>query len=242
MIDNSAHTPLLPLFKGCSLGPCFYAKLWDFLKAYPSHLSRNAKRCIPAEIREDLLWWNRLLADFNAVLIFDETHREITQLFTDAFKKLPLMCFGHPRISPKPRPLLPRLSILANCRSIRIRTARALMSLKLKRFSLPLNFGQNFGYVIGSSLHWQLNCWVWPFKNTLIGQPHAPLRELLLLASKYDIVIEARWIKSEENGLADALSRFDEKKVANLCPYWQHPFSSMIHPQPIYNQYQVLSL
>ena len=30
--------------------------------------------------------------------------------------------------------------------------------------------------------------------NTLIGQPNAPLRELLLLASKYDIVIEARWV------------------------------------------------
>ena len=58
-------------------------KLWNFLKAYPSHLSRTAKRRIPAEIREDLLWWNRLLPDFNGVLIFDETHRESTRLFTD---------------------------------------------------------------------------------------------------------------------------------------------------------------
>ena len=74
------------------------------------------------------------------------------------------------------------------------------------------------------------------------GQPNAPLRELLLLASKYDIVIEACWIRSEDNGLADALSRFDDRKVANLCPYWQSPFSSMIRPQPIYNQYQVRSL
>ncbi len=69
--------------KAVRLGRIFMRKLWDFLKAYPSHLSRTAKRCIPAEIREDLLWWNRLLPDFNGVLFFDETHRGITQLFTD---------------------------------------------------------------------------------------------------------------------------------------------------------------
>lgn len=54
-------------------------------------------------------------------------------------------------------------------------------------------------------------------KNTLISKSNALLREFLLLISKYDIVLEACWIKSKKNGLVDAFSRFDKKKVANLC-------------------------
>lgn len=144
--------------KAVRLGRVFMRKLWDFLKAYPSHLSRTAKRRIPTEIREDLQWWNRLLPDFNGVLFFDETHREKTQLFTDAsLSGLGGFYYNTPDIFwtsahiPKPRPLLLRLSILANRRSIRVPTGKALMCLKWKLFSLPLNFGQNFGYAIGSS-------------------------------------------------------------------------------------------
>lgn len=47
-------------------------------------MSRTAKRRIPTEIRGDLLWWNRLLPEFNGVLFFDETHRETVQFYTDA--------------------------------------------------------------------------------------------------------------------------------------------------------------
>lgn len=44
----------------------------------------------------------------------------------------------------------------------------------------------------------------------------------------YIIIIEARWIKSADNGLADALSRGNLVLIANLCPHWQAPLSPML--------------
>jgi hypothetical protein len=57
-------------------------------------------------------------------------------------------------------------------------------------------------------------------KHTLSSPANAPLRNTLLCAAGSDIVIVPRWISGESNGLADALSRFDIEKVANLCPHW----------------------
>ncbi len=45
---------------------------------------------------------------------------------------------------------------------------------------------------------------------TLKGLPNAIVREIWLLAAKWNIVIEADWIEGKKNRLADALSRFDE--------------------------------
>ena len=44
--------------KAVCLGRVFMRKLWEFLKAYPLHLSYTAKQRISTEIWEDLLWWN----------------------------------------------------------------------------------------------------------------------------------------------------------------------------------------
>jgi hypothetical protein len=53
------------------------------------------------------------------------------------------------------------------------------------------------------------------------GDSAAPLREIFRLASQWDIVLSAFWLSSEANGLADAISRRDDRKVANLCPQLQ---------------------
>lgn len=58
---------------------------------------------------------------------------------------------------------------------------------------------------------------------TLTGPANAPLREIWLLAAKWDIVIEPYSIEGKKNGLADALSRFDEDRLIDLCPHWQNP-------------------
>ena len=69
---------------------------------------------------------------------------------------------------------------------------------------------------------------------TLRGPPNAPLREILFLAAKWDIVIEPHWIEGKRNGLADALSRFDEDRLTVLRPFWQNPSHSMSRQPPIY--------
>ena len=52
--------------------------------------------------------------------------------------------------------------------------------------------------------------------KSIKGPPLQPLRTILLMAAVLDIEIKARWIPSEENVIADAASRHDFKKLANL--------------------------
>jgi len=44
------------------------------------------------------------------------------------------------------------------------------------------------------------------------------LRRCLLLAAEYDLELEAEWISTNANALADALSRFDYEKITDLAP------------------------
>jgi hypothetical protein len=53
-------------------------------------------------------------------------------------------------------------------------------------------------------------------KKSIRGPAIEPLQKLLLLAGAYDIVVRAIWISTEENAIADALSRFDKKRLTNL--------------------------
>ncbi len=70
------------------------------------------------------------------------------------------------------------------------------------------------------------------------GPPNASLREIWLLAAKWDIVSEAHWIEGKKNGLANSLSRFDEEILIDLCSHWQNSSHTMtssllliFHPQ-----------
>ena len=54
--------------------------------------------------------------------------------------------------------------------------------------------------------------------QTIRGSSIDVLRRCLLLATDHDLEIEARWIPTNANTLADALSRFDYEKITNLAP------------------------
>ena len=54
----------------------------------------------------------------------------------------------------------------------------------------------------------------WTTRSSAIS----PLREIALLSAKQDIQIQPIWIPSQENLLADLLSRRDFKKLANTFP------------------------
>ena len=53
-------------------------------------------------------------------------------------------------------------------------------------------------------------------KHSIKGFSLQPLRSILLIAAVYDIAIQAFWISSEENRVADSASRFDYKRLANI--------------------------
>jgi hypothetical protein len=58
-------------------------------------------------------------------------------------------------------------------------------------------------------------------KGTLNSSANGELRSLLCLAAELDILIQPQWVAGKANELADALSRFDLKTIANWCPHWQ---------------------
>ena len=45
-----------------------------------------------------------------------------------------------------------------------------------------------------------------------------PLKQLLLLAAARDMDLYPTWLSSEDNALADALSRLDLPRIADICP------------------------
>ena len=53
------------------------------------------------------------------------------------------------------------------------------------------------------------------------------LRRCLLLAAEYDLEIDVNWISTHENTLADALSRFDFLKRADIALQLVYPTSSL---------------
>ena|SRR5437762_8018748 len=53
-------------------------------------------------------------------------------------------------------------------------------------------------------------------KRTIRGTAIRPLQTLFLLAARRNIDVAAVWVPSQANALADALSRFDKKRIANL--------------------------
>ena len=63
--------------------------------------------------------------------------------------------------------------------------------------------------------------------GTIRGAPMRILRRCLLLATDYDLDIEARWVSTTENALADALSRADYLRIANIAPQLISPTSNL---------------
>jgi hypothetical protein len=53
-------------------------------------------------------------------------------------------------------------------------------------------------------------------KRSIRGPAIRPLRTMLLIAAVFDIAVRSHWIPSEENVIADAASRHDFKRLANL--------------------------
>ena len=63
--------------------------------------------------------------------------------------------------------------------------------------------------------------------QTIRGSSIDVLCRCLLLATDHDLEIEARWIPTNANTLADALSLFDYEKITNLAPQLIPPTSSL---------------
>ena len=224
---NEAET-LAGFLSFCSqvvrLGRAFTSSLWEFIAAFPP---TQGKRRIPFFLRQDLRWWCISLPAHNGILFFDDASRPPIQLFTDACLK-GMGGFHYNSASSNWR---------ANIHAIAPTQAYA-MQTKDAHTTERINFHE-----VNAILE-ALHRWGAQFKrarliintdntnafhglksNRLRGNANQILRRALAIAAQYDIIIEPRWLSSEENALADALSRFDSAQIANLCPHWQTPFN-----------------
>jgi hypothetical protein len=58
-------------------------------------------------------------------------------------------------------------------------------------------------------------------KGSIKGQAISPLLQIAMHIAHYNIELHCMWIPTKENALADALSRWDTEKIANLFPNLQ---------------------
>jgi hypothetical protein len=55
-------------------------------------------------------------------------------------------------------------------------------------------------------------------KGSIKGQAITLLRQMAMHIALHDIQLHCVWIPTKENTLAEALSRWDTEKIANLSP------------------------
>lgn len=208
------------------LGWVFMRSLWDFIASYPSQSSSYTKRRMSSAVQKDLTWWNTLLPTYNGVLFFDESKRPTIQLYTDASLQ-GLEGFFYYGVCPWPEAMIPQTNAFTASTlgdsHINVYEVQAIL-LAFQTWSHQWKNHQVSVVTDNTTAYEGLK------KHTLRGSANTPLREILLLAAKQDIVIVPCWISSGQNGLADALSRGDKQTIANLCPYWQNQ-SSTLHLQ-----------
>ena len=201
----SAVVPLVQTFLRC---------LYNMELYFPPR-TRHAKRRLSREAQKDLAWWAEVLQNPPERAIARKT-REVVLAWSDAASRKGLRGYSLSGSQTSPRPesafsitLPPYLA--KDKEHINKGEMRAVEQVRLYRGGKWR--GKRLVIHIDNSavVHGLIN-------QTMRGAPMRVLRRCLLLAAAYDLDLEARWVSTTENALADALSRFDLKKIADLAP------------------------
>ena len=218
------------------LGRLHLHTIWTFIASFPQHKPHFIRRWIPKAVQEDLLWWRDLLPLWNGILFFDNSTRSNISLFTDA------SCFGLggffitgtvdgtesidyseiPDTNAFAMPIITQEGIL----DINIHEMEAIH----RAFSI---WGPSWSKKTVKVFTDNTTCQRGLQKQTLYEAAFKPLRQTLLLAAQFDILLVPVWIPGHTNTLADALSRFDFEHIANICPHWQDSSSHILHRHTI---------
>ena len=215
------------------LGWVYLRRIWDFIRDFPSGISRHARRRLPGDVRDDIEWWLHLFPLFNGIIFFGD-ERETVYLYTDA-SRIGLGGFyfsGFNGSWEAAASALPKTSLYAR-RSTQTNAATEEFNVNPEEVQAVLE-----GFKLWALL-WQQKKVIVRTDNfttasglsrtTLKGKSNAPLREIMLLAAANDIEVHSEWIAGETNALADALSRFATATFTNLCPQFPLGFASLTH-------------
>lgn len=213
------------------LGKVYMRYLYSFLASYPLNATKACKKRMNSTVKTDLLWWNELLPRYNGIRCFNVEKRLEIQLFTDASVRgmggfflqtsdqdwrnwhhsLPREQAFSAKVQHNPSETF----------DINIFELGAI-SLAFDQFAASWKGKRVIIHTDSAISQTGLE------NSTLRGDANAVLRRIILRASEFDIEIIPRWIAGAVNSLADAISRFKYKEIANWCPHWQASYDSLL--------------
>jgi hypothetical protein len=175
-----------------------------FLRRLFSLLRRRAKfrRTRISSVRSDLHWWRLFLSHWSSISLI-QISRPAFKLATDASGLKGIGGVYDNRLFASRVPSRHRLKHINWKEMFAILHAFILWHKEWAHGSLLIAC-DNSAVVDGVN------------KRSIKGPAIFPLRTILLIAAVFDIEVKAHWIPSEENVIADAASRHDFKKLANL--------------------------
>jgi hypothetical protein len=206
------------------MGRIYTRSIWEHLAGNGnSKISRFKRRRTPQAVRQDLLWWLQALELTNGVYFFDPLQRRTYHLFTDAsgIKALAGFFFespdhnaywpNHARSLPIDQAFIVEpadRTATINPKEMEAVAVAFTRWSHLWRHQRVIIHCDNTTTVAGLA------------KEAVRGASNAHLRTIVTQSAGHDIAIACQWLKSEDNGLADALSRAQFERVTSLCPQW----------------------
>ena len=178
---------------------------------------------LPVEVREDLTWWITLLLTFNRTKFFNDASRASFYLFTDA-SRLGIGGFFYAGGSSNWKENI-QLTSRENSYSMAIPQSELTLPLDINVFKVQAvgqvirRWGRRwsgqhvFIHTDNSATFYGIR------KGSLASLANRHLRLLLCEAAQMDIKLTPLWLAGATNELADALSRFRFKIIANECLY-----------------------
>ena len=185
------------------LGRPFLRNLFNLLRRL-SPRDRYTLNRLPKAARRDLTWWATLLPNWSGIRIINPA-RSIITLHTDASGKKGIGgWWGDHAFSSR----IPRTH---RGRHINWKEAYAVL-FALAKWGHLWKGCTLLVMCDNSAIVHALNT------RTIRGDAINPLQLIFLSAAIDDIEIYSEWLSTKENWIADALSRFDLKIIANLFP------------------------
>ena len=188
------------------LGRPFLRNLFNLLCRLPARHPYTPYRLGKAAKR-DLHWWATLLPNWSGIRLINPRRRIIT-LYTDASGKKGIGGWWDTHIFSSRIPRSRRSKHINWKEAYAILFALAKWSQEWKGCTLLVMCDN-------SAIVQALNT------RTIRGNAITPLQLIFLTAAIDDIEIYSEWLSTKENWIADALSRFDLKRIANLFPQLQ---------------------
>ena len=176
------------------LGRPFLRNIYNFLNDL-SYIHPLATRPLPQEATTDLRWWLTFLKNWSGIRLI-RANRPIHYVYTDASGSKGIGGWHGASAFSMAMPRRHRTKHIDWKEAYAILFALAKWGEKWKGLHIVFMCDNS---AIVDALH----------KRSIRGEAITPLQLILLTAALYDIEVSSRWLSSEENWIADALSRFN---------------------------------